>query len=335
MVLDDFIDTLVAEKGYSAHTVRAYRSDISVFILFVVKKKISQESQIDDTDQQLFFNRVNLVDKTEIRKYLALLLRSGKSKRTMARKLSSLKTFFDYLVKCEKIKLNPADSIPFPKLEKTIPKFLSVDECFMLLDSIELNSWLDKRNLAMFETFYSTGMRVSEMTRLDIDDIDFKKQMIKVFGKGSKERIVPVGTRALTAIKNYRQSLQKAREQKKVGPVKIRLTKTKPTKTKLVKADLQIPENDIPVFLNKSFKRLSARSIRRILDTIVKNCQLGVPISPHTLRHSFATHMLDSGADLRGIQEILGHASLSTTQVYTHVSMDRLMQVYDKAHPRS
>jgi integrase/recombinase XerC len=154
----------------------------------------------------------------------------------------------------------------------------------------------------MFETFYSTGMRVSEMEGLNIEDIDFKSQMIKVFGKGSKERIVPVGKRAVNAINDYRASLK---------------------------------ENYIPIFLNKNFTRLSSRSIRRILDKLVRDCQLNVPVSPHTLRHSFATHMLDCGADLRGIQEILGHASLSTTQIYTHVSMDKLMKVYDKAHPRS
>ena len=198
--------------------------------------------------------------------------------------------------------LNPADMIPFPKLEKKIPRFVNIDDLFRLLDSIQTKTWFDKRNLAMFETFYSTGMRVSEMEGLNMEDIDFKRQMIKVFGKGSKERIVPVGKRALTAIKNYRDSLK---------------------------------ENFIPLFLNKNFSRLSSRSIRRILDKLVKDCGLNTKISPHTLRHSFATHMLDSGADLRGIQEILGHVSLSTTQIYTHVSMDKLMQVYDKAHPRS
>jgi integrase/recombinase XerC len=160
---------------------------------------------------------------------------------------------------------------------------------------------MDKRNLAMFETFYSTGIRVSELEGLNMEDIDFKNQMIKVLGKGSKERIVPIGKRALNVIKNYRASIK---------------------------------EDFIPLFLNKNFSRLSARSIRRILDNLVRDCGLNLSVSPHTLRHSFATHMLDSGADLRGIQEILGHASLSTTQIYTHVSMDKLMQVYDKAHPR-
>jgi len=314
MVVDTFIDTLTAEKGYSAHTARAYRSDISGFILFfgkdlvkdLVKDPIKYLVKNQEADEkkslQLFLKNVKTIDKNIIRKYLAHLVRSGKSKATVSRKLSSLKAFFDFLVKSGKIKINPADMIPFPKLAKSIPKFLGIDDLFRLLDSIKTDTWFDKRDLAMFETFYSTGMRVSELEGLNIDDIDFKTQMIKVFGKGSKERIVPVGKRALNTIKNYRACLK---------------------------------ENFIPVFVNKNFTRLSSRSISRALEKTVRDCQLNVPVSPHTLRHSFATHMLDSGADLRGIQEILGHVSLSTTQIYTHVSMDRLMQIYDKAHPRS
>lgn len=299
MVLDIFIDTLLAEKGYSVHTIRAYRSDISGFIQFYLK-----DQTVDDAAeyQKLFLDSVSRLDKNSIRAYLAHLVRSKKSKRTVSRKLSSLKAFFEYLIKIGQLKVNPADMVPFPKLEKSIPRFLTIEDLFRLLDSIKTETWLDKRNLAMFETFYSTGMRVSEMEGLNLEDIDFKNQMIKVFGKGSKERIVPVGKRALNAIKNYRASLK---------------------------------ENFIPVFVNKNFSRLSTRSIRRILDKIVRDCHLNLSVSPHTLRHSFATHMLDSGADLRGIQEILGHVSLSTTQIYTHVSMGRLMQVYDKAHPRS
>lgn len=299
MVLDIFIDTLLAEKGYSVHTIRAYRSDISGFIQFYLKDQTADDAV---EYQKLFLDSVNRLDKNSIRAYLAHLVRSKKSKRTVSRKLSSLKAFFEYLIKIGQLKVNPADMVPFPKLEKSIPRFLTIEDLFRLLDSIKTETWLDKRNLAMFETFYSTGMRVSEMEGLNLEDIDFKNQMIKVFGKGSKERIVPVGKRALNAIKNYRASLK---------------------------------ENFIPVFVNKNFSRLSTRSIRRILDKIVRDCHLNLSVSPHTLRHSFATHMLDSGADLRGIQEILGHVSLSTTQIYTHVSMDRLMQVYDKAHPRS
>lgn len=298
MVLDTFIDTLVAEKGYSTHTCRAYRADVMSFIQFFLK-----DQKTDDTHcQEAFPAHLHRLDKDAVRSFLAHLVRSGKSKRTVSRKLSSLKAFFDYLVKSGQLKINPADMIPFPRLEKTIPKFLTIDDVFQLLDSIKTDTWFDKRNRAMFETFYSTGMRVSEMEGLNIQDIDFKRQMIRVFGKGSKERVVPVGNRALKAITDYRASIK---------------------------------EKSVPVFVNKNFTRLSSRSIRRILDKIVRECQLNLPVSPHMLRHSFATHMLDSGADLRGIQEILGHVSLSTTQVYTHVSMDRLMQVYDKAHPRS
>ena len=255
----------------------------------------------DDFAAEFFIKNIDKLNKHTIRGYLSSLVKAGKSKRTLSRKISSMKSFFNYLLRSGRIKTSPMDMIPFPKLEKPIPKFLSVDDLFRLLDSIPTDTWMDRRNLAMFETFYSTGMRVSEIEGLNMDDIDFKSRMIRVFGKGSKERIVPVGNRALNAIKEYRRVLKEAY---------------------------------IPVFLNKDFSRLSARSIRRILDKLVLNCGLHVPVSPHTLRHSFATHMLDSGADLRGIQEILGHVSLSTTQVYTHVSMDKLMEVYDRAHPR-
>jgi len=297
MGLDEFIDTLNAEKGYSPHTCRAYRIDISEFIQFTVGADISEKSEAE----KRFLEQLASLDKNSIRTYLAYLVKNKKSKRTIARKLSSLKAFFNYLVKSNHLKANPADMIPFPKLEKTIPRFLTINDVFNLLDSIKTDTWFDKRNLAMFETFYSTGMRISEIEGMDMDDIDFQNQMIRVLGKGSRERMVPVGKRALNAIKEYRMSLK---------------------------------EYQMPVFVNKDFSRLGSRSIRRILDQIVNACGLNVPVSPHTLRHSFATHMLDSGADLRGIQEILGHKSLSTTQVYTHVSMDRLMQVYDKAHPR-
>lgn len=325
-ILDSFIQILDAEKGYSSHTLRAYRSDILDFIGFfletsgtlnkdplgkdslekdpIEKNPIKKDTLEKDTleNQTRFLSRICELDKNGIRKYLSRLVRAKKSKRTISRRLSALKSFFDFLIRAGHLQMNPADSVPFPKLEKTIPRFLNIDDLFRLLDSIKTKSWEDKRNLAMFETFYSTGMRISEIHGLEMNDIDFKNQMIRVFGKGSKERVVPVGKRALDAIVNYREAIN------------------------FVVA---------PVFLNKAYSRLSTRSIRRILAKIVVDCGLNVPVSPHTLRHSFATHMLDSGADLRGIQEILGHASLSTTQIYTHVSMDRLMQVYDKAHPRS
>lgn len=299
MVVDGFIHTLEAEKGCSVHTLRAYRADVYDFIKFYLDLP-------DEADppalQEDFLKRAGEVTRLDIRHYLARLVKAGKSKRTLSRRLSGLKAFFEYMVRTGILKASPAESIPFPKLEKTIPKCLSIDQAFALLDNIEVTTWLDQRNLAMFETFYSTGLRISEIHGLNYRDIDFNSRMIRVFGKGRKERLVPAGKRALDAIRAYRK---------------------------------RVPQASDAVFVNKDYNRLGTRSIRRILDKIVLQAGLGIDISPHTLRHSFATHMLDSGADLRGIQEILGHASLSTTQVYTHVSMDRLMAVYDKAHPRS
>ncbi len=297
MILDQFSNTLEAEKGYSVHTLKAYSSDIKDFIRFYLHTHGCEDTE----SQAIFMDRVKDVDHKNIRKYMAAMVMRKISKKTISRRLSALKVFFDYLIRTGKIQLNPAEAIPFPKLEKTLPKAVGVDDIFKLLDNTKTETWLDKRNLAMFETFYSTGMRISEIHGMNMADIDFKTQVIRVIGKGNKERIVPVGTRALDTIKTYRACLK---------------------------------EEFKAVFVNKDFNRLGKRSIRRILDKIVLECGIGLKISPHTLRHSFATHMLDSGADLRGIQEILGHASLSTTQVYTHVSMDRLMAVYDRSHPR-
>jgi integrase/recombinase XerC len=326
MIVDRFMDILIAEKGYSPHTCRAYRADIMDFLAFFANTPETGSGGGKDTGsdsgtengrdggldsqnidarslelQQYFSARTSEVDKPVIKRYLAIQVRTGKQKKTLSRRLSALKAFFEFLVRDGQIPANPADGIPFPKLGKSIPRVLTVDDVFMLLDSIKTDTWLEKRNHAMFETFYSTGMRISEIHGLDMGHIDFHGQVIRVSGKGGKQRIVPVGGRALAAMKKYRDTVSK---------------------------DL------VPVFVNKDLGRLSTRSIRRILDKIVNLCGLHVPVSPHVLRHCFATHMLDSGADLRGIQEILGHASLSTTQVYTHVSMDHLMQVYDKAHPR-
>ena len=297
MVVNDFITSLEAEKGYSPHTLRAYESDLKDFLIFLLGNQVE-----DDDREHHFLARLNEIDRNLLRRYLATMVKGKKSKSTMARRLSALKSFFDFLVRSGHLPLNPADAIPFPKQDKNIPKSVSIDSIFRLLDGMAADTWLEKRNLAMFETFYSTGMRISEIHGLNMRDVDFKRQMIRVFGKGGKERMVPVGKRALTAVELYRAVLKEDYE---------------------------------AAFINKDFGRLSTRSIRRILDKIVLDCGINLKISPHMLRHSFATHMLDSGADLRGIQEILGHASLSTTQIYTHVSMDRLVKVYDKAHPRS
>lgn len=296
MLLDQFLEVLDAEKGYSAHTIRAYGRDMKDFMEFCTRDNGSEIL----SDAQ-FLEYANHKKASMVREYMAVLARSGIQKRSVARKLAAIKSFFRYLVMTQQLAFNPAEAVPYPKLPQKIPDFLTVDDIFKLLDSIKTNTLLGRRNAAIFETFYSTGIRVSEMEGLNLEDVDVERRFLKVTGKGNKQRMVPIGQRALSAILFYRKSL--------VSP-------------------------HVPLFLNKNNTRLSDRSMRKILNKIVADCQLYLPATPHTLRHSFATHMLDAGADLRGIQEILGHASLSTTQIYTHVTMDRLMEVYDKAHPR-
>lgn len=225
----------------------------------------------------------------------------------MARKLSAIRSFFGYMVKKGSLRVNPADTLATPRRDKTIPAFLPVGEMFRLLDSIKMDGVLGLRNRAVFETLYSTGIRVSELAGLNVTDVDFDKRMIRVLGKGNKERLVPIGKKAIEFIRNYirRLDMENIRAIDKGA-----------------------------LFLNRNKGRLTTRSIRRILENIVKECALLTPVSPHGLRHTFATHMLDAGADLRVVQELLGHKSLSTTQKYTHVSIDKLMEIYDRAHPR-
>jgi integrase/recombinase XerC len=203
---------------------------------------------------------------------------------------------------------NPVEMILTPKQHQTIPVYLPIDDMFHLLDTIETGDLLGLRNRAIFETMYSCGIRVSELSGLNTDDVDDKVGIIRVLGKGNKQRIVPIGKTAMNSIKVYREALGKS-------------------------PDTGTGEKE-PLFLNKNGGRLSTRSIARILDKLVRESGLSMPISPHALRHTFATHLLDAGADLRVIQELLGHKSISTTQKYTHVSIDRLMETYDKAHPR-
>jgi len=293
-----FIESLAVEKGFSDNTCRGYRNDLEQFLNYLAQNRRARGSGPVDIDW---------VDNLTIRGYLGYLHKRNK-KTTIARKLSALRSFFHFLVKRGVTEENPAESILTPKQEKTIPSYLPVDEMFRLLDSISTSGMLDLRNRAIFETLYSCGIRVSELVGLNTLDVDFRQALIRVLGKGSQERIVPIGKNALAAITTYRQVLQR---------------------------ECGISEEvSGPLFLNKNKGRLTARSVARILDKLVSACGLLTPVSPHTLRHTFATHMLDAGADLRAIQELLGHKSLSTTQKYTHVSIDRLMETYDKAHPR-
>ncbi len=305
--LETFISSLAAERGYSRHTQRAYRHDIEEFLYFVVK---SDKGSFASNQSSLYGKTyitndiVASVSELSVRKFLAALYHKN-TKATMARKLAAIRSFFSFLVKHHGLPRNPADFVHTPKHAKPAPVFLTVDDIFRLLDGITEDTLLGLRNRAIFETLYSTGIRVSELAGLDLHDVDWNKGFIRVLGKGHAQRWIPIGRKALSAISVYRQRLGTA-----------------------------IPLKEEALFLNKDRRRLSTRSIGRILEKLIRQCGVNSPISPHGLRHTFATHMLESGADLRAVQEFLGHKSLSTTQRYTHVTMDRLMAAYDKAHPR-
>ena len=293
--IDLFVDSISSEKGYSENTCRAYRHDLKEFAEYLADHNGDDKSAPEVPDALM------------IRSYMGFLYKKNK-KSTMARKLSALRSFFRYLFRQGLIADNPTDSIMTPKQDQMVPLYLTVDEMFRLLDAVQTNTLTDLRNRAMFETLYSCGIRVSELAGMDQTDVDFENSSIRVLGKGNKERIVPIGKKALAAIKAYRGSLDAG-------------------------SDISFLQ-DGPLFLNLRNGRLTPRSIARLLDKLVVDCGMVTPVSPHVLRHTFATHMLDAGADLRVVQELLGHKSLSTTQRYTHVSIDRLMETYDKAHPR-
>ncbi|MFA5355808.1 MAG: tyrosine recombinase XerC [Candidatus Omnitrophota bacterium] len=284
--IEKFIRYLQIEKNYSPHTIENYKLDLDDF------KKFLGETALDKIDYLL------------LRKYLAILKEKNLSSRSVGRRLSALRSFFKFLVREGHLKINPIVVLSSPKQDKHLPTFLTEDEVDKLITAVKLASERDYRDKAVIETFYSTGIRVSELVGLNIDDIDFISGIIKVLGKGKKERIVPVGETALTAIRAYLDKRKKVKE----------------------------PE---VLFLNKNGTRITDRGIRDVLDKYIRLASLKHGVSPHTLRHSFATHLLNRGADLRSVQELLGHVNLSTTQIYTHLTTEKLKSVYNKAHPRA
>jgi integrase/recombinase XerC len=293
--VERFVDTLQVEKNYSKHTCRAYRRDLLDFAGFLKRSQ-----------QQASPPPVNSITDMDIRSWL-IHLHKKNHKSTIARKLSAVRSFFKFLTQQEVIAKNPAATILTPKQEQPAPAYLTMDDMLRILGNATPDNLLGIRNLAMFELLYSSGLRVSELTSLDMGDIDFERQTVRVMGKGRKERMVPVGKPAISCIKRYRELLAQ-KDQKLV--------------------------DEQALFLNFRGGRLTTRSVDRLLKQVAVKAGLSIPISPHALRHTFATHMLDAGADLRVVQELLGHKSLSTTQRYTHVTIDRMMKVYDKAHPR-
>ena len=301
--INQFVDYLGSRKGYSPHTIRNYRVDLRQFSEFLTSGNRRSGPEISGSD-------FGAIDSRTVREYLGSLHRRFK-RSTIARKLSALRSFFLFLERTGVGTENPAADVMTPKLEKYIPSYLPVDDVFRLLERPEREKALGLRDLAILEVLYSCGLRVSELVTLKIDGVDFEERLVRVIGKGDKERIVPIGRKAIRALKAYLEA--------------VRFLRKKPMGDS--------PE--APLFINFRGSALSARSIGRIVKRYATESGLPAEISPHSMRHSFATHLLDGGADLRSVQELLGHESLSTTQKYTHVSLDRLMEVYDKAHPRS
>ncbi len=301
--MERFLQTLSVEKGYSVHTIRAYRHNLMEFARYAA----GGNSLLDETLDRQKSLCVADIDSLTIRGYLGRLHRKN-AKATIARKLSALRSFFRFLVNHRLVDEDPTAATLTPKQGRQLPSYLTVDDMFRLLDQAADDTVLGWRNRALFETLYGSGIRVSELTGLNVFDVDTASGCLRVMGKGGRERIVPVGGKALDRIQYYRDRLY--------------------AQTGIDMA------TDGPLFLNHRNGRLTPRSVGRILEGLIQRCSLAVPISPHGIRHSFATHMLDAGADLRTVQELLGHKSLSTTQRYTHVSIDRLMAAYDKAHPR-
>ena len=298
-----FIEYLKDQKGFSTHTIRNYENDLKHFFSFLASKEGENEAKAGK-------DGFETIGPLKIRDYIGSLF-GGYKRKTIARKLSSIRSFFKFLEKRGIIKENPAADLATPKLEKTIPGFLTVDEVFRLLDRPQVDKLLGLRDLAILEVLYSCGIRASEVQSMDVSDIDYDQRLVRIHGKGNKERIVPIGRQAMRVVKRYLEATGNIR--KRMG----------------------YNTGMGPLFLNSRGGRLTSRSIGRLVKRYVTESGLPSEISPHSMRHSFATHLLDGGVDLRSVQELLGHVSLSTTQKYTHVSMDKLMEVYDRAHPRS
>lgn len=301
-LIERFIDSLRSQKGYSEHTIRNYRIDLTRFLDYLVQDSHAEEKGTDSPS-------VESIDFQAVRGYLGSLY--GRCKRTtIARRLSAIRSFMYFLERNNLVGGNPAADISTPKRGNYIPAYLPVDDMFRLLEGPDHEKPLGMRDLAILEALYSCGIRVAELAGLNLSSIDHGQRLVRVLGKGNKERIIPIGRQALRAAENYIEATAPLRK-KRWGDGK-----------------------DGPVFLNARGGRLTTRSIGRIVKKYGRKCGLMTEISPHSLRHTFATHLLDGGADLRSVQELLGHVSLSTTQKYTHVSLDRLMAVYDEAHPR-
>ena len=285
--IEKFIRYLEIERNYSAHTVLNYKLDLQDFGRFLASPDLEK------------------IDYLTLRKYLAVLKEKNLGSRTVGRRLSALRSFFRFLSREGYIKTNPILMLSSPKLDKHLPSFMTEEEVKKLIESAFARNEADilgLRDRAILEAFYSSGLRISELVGLNLDDLDFISGIVKVRGKGKKERIVPIGEAALSAIRKY---VEKKKKQ------------------------------STAIFLNKNSSRITTRGVRYLLVKYLRLAEMKPGVSAHTFRHSFATHLLNRGADLRTVQELLGHANLSTTQIYTHLTTEKLKSVYDKAHPHA
>lgn len=321
-IIQDFLDYLTFEKHFSGHTIKCYSADLRQYAAYLQSRTDARpgsapptgeyRSHVTATATVVTVDANTLLfkaDVTVIRAFLAHLNDLNYSKATSARKLATLRSFYKFLVRRGHVETSPVTAIRTPKQEKRLPRCLDDQQIETLLNCPNTNNMLGARDRAILETLYGSGLRVSELVALDLSDIDFLGEILHIRGKGKKERLAPIGTAALQAIQRY-------------------LT-FRDADTRKQSFDQQA------LFLNKHGQRLSTRSVRRKLDKYLLQSGLDSRISPHTLRHSFATHMLNNGADLRVVQELLGHQSLSTTQVYTHLTTGRMKDVYESAHPRT
>lgn len=294
--LEDFKSYITAEKNFSSHTAKAYCSDILSFLIWMDEQSCEE------------------VNFSKIRDYLHFIQKFNYKKNTVARKIASLRTFYKYLYRERKIDSNPAMNLNNPKRPKSLPKFLTPDEVEQILNNTGIETPAGFRNRTILELLWATGMRISELSGLNFGDLNLKENEIRVFGKGSKERIILVSERAKNYLQRYIDS----------------------ARTLIAKGyDIGEPDETSPVFINNTGYRLQTRTVRNVINEIVEKINLPKHVTPHVFRHSFATHLIENGADLRVVQELLGHASISNTQIYTHVSSQHLKDVYNETHPRA
>ena len=308
--INRFLDYIDAERNFSAHTVRSYAADLVQFARYLAAGP-GEDLTADELppEQELDGPRIEqamlAIQPMGVRGFLAMMRNSGYSKSTVARKLASLRSFYKYLVRTGAVEASPVSVLRTPRQDRRLPKFLDVQQIDALLAAPDTSCLPGSRDRAILETIYSAGLRISELTGLNTEDLDELGEVLRIRGKGRKERLAPLGQKALEAIYAY---------------------------LAMRKAESGIEPRGA-LFVNRFGRRLTDRSIRRKLDGYLLAAGIDVHISPHVLRHSFATHMLDAGADLRSVQEMLGHANLSSTQIYTHITSRHLKEIYDRTHP--